>query len=95
MKLESRELKSKKKKVKLPYLDMGKTLVQLLRLDTLDSTIEFKHMFALSNKKQIMLSFPIIIKFNAIMRLNSIREPNVPNIKKLYLSFIFQIYPFH
>ena len=38
-------------------------------------------MIALSNEKEIMLSFPRIIKFNAIMCLNSIREPNVPNIK--------------
>ena len=43
--------------------------------------VEFKHMVALSNKTQIMLSFPIIIKINIIMCFNSIRKPNVPNLR--------------
>ena len=43
---------------------MGKTYVQLLRFDTLGSPIEFKHMVALTNKTQTMLSFSRINKFN-------------------------------
>jgi hypothetical protein len=35
-----------------------------LRLGTLGSLIEFKHMVALTNETQIMLSFPRIFKFN-------------------------------
>ena len=44
-------------------------------------TIEFKHMLVLCNEKKIMLSFSRIIKFNAIICLNSIRELKVINIK--------------
>ena len=33
------------------------------------------------NETQIMLSFPRIFKFNVVMYLYSIKEPNVPNIK--------------
>ena len=42
----------------------GKTLVQLVRLNTLGSSIEFKHMIVLTNETQTMLSFPKIFKFN-------------------------------
>ena len=42
----------------------GKAQVQFLRLGTLDSPIEFKHMVALINVTQTMLSFLIIFKFN-------------------------------
>ena len=41
-----------------------KTQVQFLRLGTLGSPIEFKHMIALTNETQIMLSFSRIFKFN-------------------------------
>ena len=43
---------------------MGKTLVQFLRLGILGSPIEFKHMVALTNEIQTMLSFSRIFKFN-------------------------------
>ena len=43
---------------------MGKTQVQFLRLGTLSSPIEFKHMVTLTDKTQAMLSFPRIFKFN-------------------------------
>jgi hypothetical protein len=49
-------------------------------LSTLYSLIELKHMVALTNQTQTMLSFPIIFKFNAVMGLNSIREPNISNL---------------
>ena len=45
-------------------LFMGKTQVQFLRLCTLGSPIEFKHMVALTNKTQTMLYFLRIFKFN-------------------------------
>ena len=60
---------------------MGKTQVQFLRLGTLGSPIEFKHMVALTNETQTLLSFPIIFKFNVVICLNSIKEPNVPNLR--------------
>ena len=41
------------------------------------STITFKHMVALTDEVQIVLSFPRTIQFNAAMYLNLIREPNV------------------
>jgi hypothetical protein len=41
-----------------------KTEVQFLRLGTLGSPIEFKHIVTLNNKTQTMLSFPRIFKFN-------------------------------
>ena len=46
------------------YKNMGKTQVQLLRSSILGSPIEFKHMVALTNETQTMLSFPRIFKFN-------------------------------
>ncbi len=46
------------------YIYMGKAQVKFLRLGTLGSLIEFKHMIALTNETQIMLSFPRIFKFN-------------------------------
>ncbi len=42
----------------------GKALVQFFRLNTLGSPIEFKHIIALTNKTQTMLSFLRIFKFN-------------------------------
>ena len=42
----------------------GKALIQFLRLNTLGSPIEFKHMIALINKTQTMLYFLRIFKFN-------------------------------
>ena len=50
-------------------------------LGTLDSLIEFKHMVVLTNEIQIMLSFSRILKFNAVMCLDSIMKPNVPNLR--------------
>ena len=41
------------------------------------SPITFKHMIALTDEVQIVLSFPRTIQFNAAMYLNLIREPNV------------------
>ena len=38
--------------------------MSFLRLGTLGFPIEFKHMVALTNETQIMLSFPKIFKFN-------------------------------
>ena len=46
------------------YLYKGKTQVQFLRLGTLSSLIEFKHIIALTNETQTTLSFPKIFKFN-------------------------------
>ena len=46
---------------------MDKTWVQFLKLGTLGSIIEFKHMIALTNETQIMLSFIRIFKFNTVM----------------------------
>ena len=43
---------------------MGKTQVQFLKLSTLGSPIEFKHMVALTNETLTMLSFSRIFKFN-------------------------------
>jgi hypothetical protein len=43
-------------------------------------SIEFKHIVALINKTQIILYFSKIFKFNAVICLNSIKEPNVPNL---------------
>ena len=43
---------------------MGKTQLQFLRLSALGFPIEFKHIVALTNKIQTMLSFPRIFKFN-------------------------------
>ena len=43
---------------------MGKTQVQFLKLGTLGSPIEFKHMVALTNETQTMFYFPRIFKFN-------------------------------
>jgi hypothetical protein len=43
---------------------MGKTYVQFLKLGTLGSPIEFKHMVALTNETQTMLYFSRIFKFN-------------------------------
>ena len=48
-------------------------------LGTLGSSIEFKHMIALTNKTHTMLSFPRIFKFN-VFEFN--QKP-----KELYLSF--------
>ena len=59
-----------------------KLKVQFLRLSTLIFPIEFKLMVALTNEIQKMLSFLRIFKFNLVMCLNSIREPNVPNLIK-------------
>ena len=42
----------------------SKTYVQFLKLGTLDSLIEFKHMVELTNETQTILSFPRIFKFN-------------------------------
>ena len=50
-------------------------------LDILDFPIEFKHMVALTNETQTMLSFPKIFKFNAVICLNSIKESNITNLK--------------
>ena len=46
------------------YLNLGKIQVQFLRLSTLGSSIKFKHVVALTNETQTMLSFPRIFKFN-------------------------------
>ena len=46
-----------KNRIKLRY-------VQFLRLGTLGFPIEFKHMVALTNEIQTMLSFSKIFKFN-------------------------------
>ena len=35
----------------------------------------------LTNETQTMLSFSRIFKFNAVICLNSIKEPNVPNLR--------------
>ena len=43
--------------------------------------IKFKHMIALTNDIQTMLSFSRIFKFNAVICLNSIKESNVPNLR--------------
>ena len=53
-------------------------------------------MVALTNKTQTMLSFLRIFKFNAVICLNSIKEPNVPKIypkdKTLHDIFILYLY---
>ena len=68
----------KKKKAKLSFSKnnyLGKTIkikikkgiklrVQFLKLGTLDSPIEFKHMVALTNETQTILFFPRIFEFN-------------------------------
>ena len=56
----------------------GKTQVQFLRLGTLGFPIEFKHIVALTNKTQTMLSFPRKFKFN-IFEFN--QEPNVLDLR--------------
>ena len=43
---------------------LGKTYVEFLRSNTLGFPIEFKHIVALTNEIQTMLSFPKIFKFN-------------------------------
>ena len=43
---------------------IGKIQVQFLRLGTLGSSIDFKHMVALTNEIQTMLSLSRIFKFN-------------------------------
>jgi hypothetical protein len=45
-------------------LRLTKTYVQFLRFGTLSSLIEFKHIVALTNETQTMLSFPKKFKFN-------------------------------
>ena len=57
---------------------MGKTQVQFLRLGTLGSPIEFKHVVALTNKTQTMLYFPRIFKFK-VFEFNL--KPNVVDLK--------------
>ena len=58
---------------------MGKTQIQFLRLGTLGSPIKFKHMAALTNETQTILSFPRIFKFN-VFEFN--QEPNVFDLRK-------------
>ena len=55
--------------------------LRLLRLGTIGSLIEFKHMVVLTNETQTMLFFLRIFKFNATMYLNSIGEPDIPNLR--------------
>ncbi len=50
--------------IQIRYYKMGKTYLQFFRLGILGSPIKFKHMVALTNKTQIMLSFSKIFKFN-------------------------------
>ena len=50
-------------------------------LDILDFSIEFKHMVALTNETQTMLSFSEIFKFNVVICLNSIKESNITNLR--------------
>ena len=38
-------------------------------------------MVTLTNETQTILSFPRIFKFNKVMCLNSIKEPNIPNLR--------------
>ena len=45
------------------YLYKDKTQVQFLRLGTLSSPIEFKHIIVLTNETQTMLYFSKIFKF--------------------------------
>ena len=66
--------KERKKTLYTTVFIQGKTQVQFLRLGTLGSPIEFKHIVALTNETQTMLSFPRIFKFN-IFEFN--QEPNV------------------
>ena len=48
---------------------------------TLGSPIKSKHMIALSNETQTILSFPGTVKFNISIYLNLIEEPNVLHLK--------------
>ena len=48
----------------LESINKSKTQIQFLRLGTLGSSIEFKHMGALTNETQTMLSFLRKFKFN-------------------------------
>ena len=57
---------------------LGKTQVQFFRSNTLGFLIEFKHMVALINETQIMLSFPRIFKFNIF---EFKQEPNVFDLR--------------
>ena len=57
---------------------MRKTQLQFLRLGTLGFSIEFKHIVALINEIQKMLSFPKIFKFN-VFEFN--QKPNVFDLR--------------
>ena len=55
-----------------------------LKCSTLDSPIKFKHMIALTNETQTVLSFPRIMKFNS----NLIEKPYVLQVLKNGKEFI-------
>ena len=66
------------KQVNIKHKTKGKIQVQFLRLSTLGSSIEFKHMITLTNETQIMLSFPRIFKFS-VFEFN--QEPNALDLR--------------
>ena len=53
----------------------------LIRLVILSFQIKFKCMNTLTNKIQILLYFPKVIKFNAVIYLNSIKKRNIHNLR--------------
>ncbi len=65
--------------MEVSYYTSGKIQIQFLKLGTLGSLIEFKYMFALTNKTQTMLSLSRIFKFN-VFEFN--QEPNVFGLRK-------------
>ena len=70
---------------------MSKTQVQFLRLGTLGSPIEFKHMIALTNETQTILSFPKIFKFDVFefnQKLNVLDIRNYTQVLLLKNTYI-------
>ena len=61
-------------------------------LGTLGSQIELKNMVVLTNETQTMLSFLRIFKFNAVICLNSIKEPNVHNLRNCTYVLLLKLF---
>ena len=52
-----------------------------LKCNILGSSVKFKHMAALTNKTQIMLSFPMTFEFNAVMCLKLFGKLNLLQLR--------------
>ena len=63
------------------YFILNKTQLQFFRLDILGFLIEFKYIITLNLNILEKYNIICILLVNATMCLNSIREPNVPNLR--------------